>query len=107
MMAKRKEIPEWMKNYYANSAGGSVIKCYEEGRVTILNADATSTERKEESDEIKQADAELRALTDEIDKRYWVFTRCRGAGISALNDPELYVKRNAARERLLDLRRKA
>lgn len=99
-MAKRSktQIPAWMADYYRNSAGGSVLSDYAEGRAVTVNAD-----RKRQ--EIDEAEAALRAADDEINAAYWRFSRSTSASLHGLDNSEMYARRNVARERLLNLRR--
>lgn len=102
-MVSKSLIPEWMQKYYAESVSGSVIESYETGRVVIVNGDAPVQKQTEDTADIKDAERKLQAAQDEIDARYWIFTRCKGVGIASLAEQSLYDRRNACRERLLDL----
>jgi len=108
-MTKRRSnrcaIPAWMADYYSNSVGGAVLESYRTGRVVTVNADRHQPRTEpRESAEILQAEAELRALNDEIDEAYWLFSRSSSRGPGRLADADLYARRNATRDRLLDLR---
>jgi hypothetical protein len=103
-MARRKRhIPECLLTYYRQSVGGSVLEAYRQGKTVMVDADRPPIPH--DTPEIREAEAALRALQDEIDAEYWLFSRCASRGPGKLADPTLYARRNAAREHLMDLRR--
>ena len=105
-MTKRhsiRHIPAWMADYYRNSVGGQVLESYRSGRIVTVDADQPKPAQ--ELPEILQAEVALRAIQAEIDEAYWLFSRSTSRGPGRLADADLYARRNAARERLLDLRR--
>jgi hypothetical protein len=99
---KRPNIPESLRQYYAASVGGSVIDSYKNGHTITVSAETSPSQ---ECPDIQAAEATLRVAQDEIDKAYWRFSRSASRGPGRLADQTLYDCRNAARERLLDLRR--
>jgi hypothetical protein len=105
-MARRKQhIPECLLTYYSQSVGGSVLESYRQGKTVLVDTDRPSVPQ--ETPEIREAEATFRALQDEIDAAYWLFSRSASRGPGKLADPTLYARRNAARDHLMDLRRQA
>lgn len=105
-MARRKHpIPESLLTYYQQSVGGSVLEAYRQNKTVIVNADKPCILL--DTPEIREAEAALMAIQDEIDAAYWLFSRSASRGPGQLADPTLYARRNAARDWLMDLRRTA
>lgn len=100
----REQNSAWIVDWYANSAGGCVLESYKAGNVVVIDADANMEARRNEIG-VALSDAKIALLKaeDAIDAAYWRFTRCaRGQPVPG----HLYDARNAARDRVEDLRRK-
>lgn len=93
----------WLNDWYANSAGGSVIADYESGNVRVIDADKVRADRKAAKEkELAEAEAAYRKAKGGVDDAYWLFTRCaKGQPVSA----ELARKSHEARERMMEIKR--